>query len=324
METKPVCPHCSSDKVSYSGKYKRKRSRHLIQRYKCSQCNKTFSDQTCSQTFRQKRPEINSKILELSCSKMGIRKLAKAVKASKNTVQSRIKFLSNLCDEFQNKYMSKWKIKPQFQFDEMESYEHSKHATIGIPVIVEKNSHFLVGAVAQYVKSRSQYPTLRDKHNSAHENEIQEKDKIIKEQLKLCRTMKPQGRIIIDTDGDNTYPKYIKEVFGNESVHSVYISGDDVNKTKLFPVNNMCGCLRDDVAMLLRRTRNGCKNISMLSARLSIYKFFSNFLKKKEYSRYWKDDKGKKHKTILSFETPAMKLGIFDSPVGYQFLLNSV
>ena len=100
METKPVCPHCSSDKVSYSGKYKRKRSRHLIQRYKCSQCNKTFSDQTCSQTFRQKRPEINSKILELSCSKMGIRKLAKAVKASKIRYRVELNFYQTYATNF--------------------------------------------------------------------------------------------------------------------------------------------------------------------------------------------------------------------------------
>jgi len=101
-------------------------------------------------------------------------------------------------------------------------------------------------------------------------------------------------------------------------------SDDETENQRLFPVNNICGCLRSDVAMLRRDTWHGCKDKEMLTNRLKIYTFISNFFKRKEYSRTWRDDLGKKHKTILSVETPAMKLGIFDSPVGYQFLLNNI
>ena len=196
------------------------------------------------------------------------------------------------------------------------------HSTLGLPVIVEKKSHFIVGAIAQYKRSRSQYPPLRDKHNLAHSKEISYKEKIIKDQLKLCRTMKPLGRIVIDTDKHRSYPKYMKDVFGKDGVHIAYNAGDETEKQRLFPVNNVCGCLRADVAMLRRDTWHGCKDKEMLTNRLKIYTFFSNYFKKKTYSETYLDSNGKKKKRVLSVETPAMKLGIFDSPVGYQFLLN--
>jgi hypothetical protein len=264
------------------------------------------------------------KILENLGSGMGIRKLAMTLRTTKNTIQKKVKFLADECEKFQNKFMTEWDEKPQFQFDEMESYEHSRHATLGVPVIVEKKSHFIVGVIAQYKSSRSQYPPLRDKHNLAHGKEIGHKEKIIKEQLKLCRSMKPEGRIVIDTDKHKSYPKYIKDVFGKDGVHITYNAGDETEKQRLFPVNNVCGCLRADVAMLRRNTWHGCKDKEMLSNRLKIYTFVSNFLKKKTYSETWVDENGKKKKRVLSVETPAMKMGIFDYPLGYQFLMNSI
>jgi len=76
--------------------------------------------------------------------------------------------------------------------------------------------------------------------------------------------------------------------------------------------------------MLRRKTWHGCKDKDMLNNRLKIYTFISNYFKKKIYSETYFDSYGKKKKRVLSVETPAMKMGIFDSPVGYQFLLNYV
>ena len=292
MKAKPTCPHCSSIKTSCSGKYKRKRSRQLIQRYKCSNCKHTFSDQTLSKTYKQKRPDLNKNILEMVSGGVGVRKTAMLLRTTKNTVQKRIKFLAEVCDAFNKKHMSEWDIKPPFQFDEMETFEHSRHANLGVPVLVEKKSHFIVGAIGQYATSKSHYPDLQSKHNVAHSKEISGKDRITKELIKLCRVMKPQGRIIIDTDGHRSYPAYMKEAFKNDFVHNVYVAGDDRNKTELFPVNNICGCLRDDEAMLRRRTWHVCKDKNMLTARLKIYTFFSNFLKKKTYTQTWVGEDG--------------------------------
>ena len=324
MRTKKICPHCDSDKTYKDGKYRHKRNRNLIQKYKCHNCNSYFSDQTLSETFGQKRPDLNQKIMEHVCGGVGVLRTASILKTTKVTVQRKIKFLADACDNFHKKYMSSWKIEPSFQFDELETCELGRYYTVGVPVVSETMSHFLISAKALYWKSRCQYPLVREKHNLKHKDEIEKKDDLTKEQLKIVNTMKPEGVITMDTDGHNSYPKYLNDVFGDRVEHNVYVATEDVNKDKLFSVNKVMACLRADVANLRTDTWHVCKDIEMLSNRLKIYIFYSNYFKKKTYCKIWKDANGKKHKKVLSVETPAMKLGILDSPVGVSFLLNHI
>ena len=111
MEAKNLCPHCSSGKTTKSGKYRRKRSRQIIQRYKCSNCNQTFSNQTLSKTYKQKRPDLNQKVLEGLSSGTGIRKMAMNLRTTKKTIQRKVKFLAVVCDVFHKRYMGKWDVK---------------------------------------------------------------------------------------------------------------------------------------------------------------------------------------------------------------------
>ena len=192
-----------------------------------------------------------------------------------------------------------------------------------VPVVVEGKSHFIVGSIAQYVPSRSQYPKLKDRHNVKNQAEIEKRDEIVKEQLKLCRTMQPTGAITIETDGHRSYPNYIKEVFKDSGEHIIY-TDEEEKKQRLFPINNIHACLRADKAMLRRETWHVCKDKNFLSNHLKIYTFYSNYMKKKIYSRKYEDEKGRKKKKVFAVETPAMQLGILDRPVRLQFLLNSL
>ena len=324
MNEKPKCPKCESTESIKSGRYRRKRSRHLIQRYKCKKCNHSFSDQTHSHTYKQKRPDLNELILTSVCVGVGIRKTALACMTTKTTVQRKIKFLADICDKFHKKHMSSWSTFPEFQFDEMETCETNRFRTVGVPVVMEKKSHFLVGTVAQYILSRSQYPKQKNAHNSAHKDEINQKAEIIKEQLKLCRKMVPKGTIRIDTDMHRSYPGYIKEALGENVAHFAFNAQDPKQKEKLFPVNNIAACMRADKAMLRRRTWHICKDKTRLSDHLKMYIFFSNYFKEKTYSLKWKDDNGQNHKTILAVETPAQALGIFNQPIRLQFVLKDI
>jgi transposase-like protein len=324
MKVKEICPHCDSNKTVKSGRYRHKRNRNLIQKYKCQECNSYFSDQTLSKTCGQKRPDLNQKIMEHICGGVGILRTASILKTTKTTVQRKIKFLASVCDKFHQKYMTTWTKEPSFQFDELETCEAGRYYTVGVPVVVETKSHFLVGSKAQYWKSRCQFPLIKEKHDSRHKEEIARKDEITKDQIAIVRMMKPDGHIKIDTDGHKSYPSYMKDVFGEEIEHTVYVASDDKNKDRLFSVNNIMACLRADVANLRIDTWHVCKDIERLSERLKIYTFYSNYFKKKIYSKTWKDLEGKKHKKVLSVETPAMKLGIFDSPVGVSFLLSHI
>src|ERR1017187_5050050 len=277
MKIKEICPHCDSNKTVKSGRYRHKRNRNLIQKYKCHNCNSYFSDQTLSKTCGQKRPDLNQKIMEHICGGVGILRTASILKTTKTTVQRKIKFLAEACDTFQKKYMSTWTKEPSFQFDEMETCEAGRYYTVGIPVVVEKKSHFIVGSTAQYLKSRCQYPKIKEKHDSRHKEEIDKRDEIVKSQIALARLMKPEGMIEIDTDSFASYKKYMTDVFGKELQHNTFLASSEEDKDRLFPVNNVMACMRADKAMLRMDTWHICKDKERLSNHLKIYTFYSNY-----------------------------------------------
>lgn len=193
--------------------------------------------------------------------------------------------------------------------DEMETFEYKRNQTIKIPTIVEKDSHFIVDAAPLRVKSRSHYPIAQANWNNAHPAEIAMKNTYLRDLLLSCRTMKPQGRIVIQTDMDPSYPSVIAQAFGACGVHTAYnVSKKDVNDPdNLFPVNNIMACMRQDVAAVRGDSWHVGKSKEMLLARLQIYIFFSNYMKTKLYRQ-----RGTKKRLEI---TPAMNLGIFKEPL---------
>jgi len=330
MRDKKLCPHCQSKETSKYGFYRRKRNRRKVQRYFCRSCVNTFSDQTTSTTYRQKRPDLNEMILKDVGTGVGIRKMALKHQTTKTTIQRKIVFLSSICLKFHLENMNKWTrdAKPIFQFDELETYEHSSHATVTVPTVVESKSHFIVSTQALYDKSRSHYPRLRNRHNEAHADEIKYKGFFIKSQLSQCRKMKPKGHIVIETDKKTTYPQYLVEAFDDAPellVHIQYNASDEDLKKKLFSVNNVMACMRADKAMLRRKTWHVCQKLSMLNHHLAIYNFFSNYVKKKIYSRTYIDKvTGKKKKKQVAYQTPAQNLGILDRPLDLKRFLQKI
>lgn len=316
------CPHCKSESTIKFGVFVRKRTRTHVQRYRCKDCGDTFSDQTLSKTYRQHRPDLNAKILEDKGSGKGIRRMALTFRTTKKTVQRKVKFLAQACDDFHRKHMSEWtrSPKPRFQFDEMQTFESDRINTLTVPVAVEVDSHFIVGAIAAYEASHSHYPNATKKsHNERNAAEIARKDEIIKDTLKMCRVMKPEGRIVIESDKKRAYPKYMKDCFADLGVHIEYLASDEEQKKNLFSINNIMACLRADNAMLRRSSWHICKDKNYLSDHLKIYTFYSNYLKVKGYKERVPGQKKKK----VVYKTPAMHLGIFNTPVRTQFLLEN-
>jgi transposase-like protein len=307
------CPVCKSEKIKKLGFYRRKRNHRKIQRFKCKDCGKSFSNQTFAVTYKQKRPDLNSEILESLSIGVGIRKSALNLRTTKKTIQRKIKYLALLCDKFNKENMPNWTRvqKPQFVFDEMETIEESRVHTIHIPTLVEKESSFILNAEPLYASSRSHYPYLKVVYNEEHKDEISKKTDYTKEVLKSCRTMKPEGRIVIYTDDKPGYAKYIKEVFGDKGVHLVFSAWDEEEKRKLFPVNNAMACMRAEKAMLRKTSWYICKNKYMLSEHLKIYMFYYNYFRKKGYT-VGHTASGTK---IIEYKTPAQHLGIFDKVI---------
>ena len=217
--------------------------------------------------------------------------------------------------------MKNWKnYKPRFQMDEMETFEGEHGNMLKIPVVVEKDSHFIVDMNALRDSSKSQYPKIKNKYNFAHHKEISSKDIYFAEVVKSCREMKPEGRIVIDTDAHPTYPNILKAAILEGLVHKEHNMKQNPDNNELFPVNNVMACMRSDMAVLRRKTWHICKSKFMLNCRLKIYMFYNNYLKKKSYKIETDECDGEGEIIFKRIEeTPAMKLGIFTDKVVWSY-----
>jgi len=330
-DSKIHCPECGGRHLKFNGHYTRIRNRRKVQRYKCLACDATFSDQTFDKTYRQKRPDLLETVLRAASNSNGIRRMAADLRTTTTTVQRKVKFLHKICESFHVKHLSQWDRaeKPRFQFDELWSVEGCRWQALTVPIVVEKDSYFIVSARAAYDFCKSNSPQIREFFNERRKEGISEQDKILKRAIKRCLIMKPQGRIVIESDRKTTYPEIIKAVVGTRLVHERFNAGDEDEKKKLFPVNNAIACLRAEKAMLRRESWYITKNKNWLNRQLALYTLYSNYMRIKRYTHKEKyeiidPDTGKKViKTLKSFEkkTPAMQLGIFNRPIGLDYVL---
>lgn len=180
---------------------------------------------------------------------------------------------------------------------------------------MELDSYFIVAARAAYDYCKSGMPSIKAFYDSRRAAGIAEQDKILKRAVKRCLLMKPNGRIVIETDRKTTYPQIISQVVGSRLVHTRYNAGDDIEKKKLFPVNNAIACLRAEKAMMRRESWYVSKHKDWLNRQLSLYLFYHNYIRIKRYTRYEGD------KRFFDKKTPAMHLGIFDRPISFEYVL---
>jgi transposase-like protein len=77
---KVLCPHCHTDDIYGHGIYKGRK------RYKCKECLKTFNDFTGTAISGIKKVDKFQEYIELTIESVSIRKAAKKLKISTNTI----------------------------------------------------------------------------------------------------------------------------------------------------------------------------------------------------------------------------------------------
>lgn len=318
------CPQCSN-LAKKNGIFTNKRTRKKVQRYYCEYCTKSFSKQTLIK--KQHRPDLNEKIFHMICNGMGIRRIASSLNTTPKTVQNKVKFLAIICERFHNNHFTNWKVKPRFQFDEMWSTEGGRYNTLTIPLVVEKESYFIVASRSAHTYSKIGIPSLKNYNNLKRQHKINIRDAIILKTLEKVNKMKPNGRIVMDTDCATLYPHFLHQVFGSRLVHNKYNAGIKSEAIKLFPINNTMACMRMEISKVKREGWYQSQDNMWLNAHLAVYTVYYNYFRIKQYT---KPNNGLvvvspsgKIKKDYERKTPAMKLGIFDKPISFKFLMDN-
>lgn len=95
MKIKCPNPHCNPNPhIIKDGKFKRASDSRMIQRYKCQNCQKRFSQATFTLEKNQKKRRVNRKVLLLLSLGVSMRKIGRILKINQKTVARKAKYLA--------------------------------------------------------------------------------------------------------------------------------------------------------------------------------------------------------------------------------------
>ena len=275
-----ICPSCNSTDFILRGYYFVKILRTKKRRYQCKNCKCTFSNQTFSNTYYQRRPDLNDPVFKLLVSGNTQQRTAELLKCSPTTVARKLKWLALF-----KKNMPLSSTEKHIQIDEMESIEHTKLKPLTIPICVSDTYKILALSVGR-IPAKGPLAELSKKKYGVRVNE---REKVLRELLAKLRDEVQMKPLTITTDSHPLYPKLITEYFP-EAKHIAVISRELKEKKRelihhkvtkkvfdpLFALNQRCAKIRSDVRRMTRRSWCTTKDIENLKKHLSLYQIYNN------------------------------------------------
>ena len=251
----------------------------------CRGCKRTFSAATRSECFGQKKRHINSVIEKLFCSGISQRRMARLLGVTQNTVARKLVFLGSRARRIHQNFLIDRAQKNgafyDLQFDEMETFEHSKCLPLSIPIVVEAGSRKILGFKVGSMPAKGLLARISVKKYGPREDHRPEMAHSLWNELKMHLVSSPK----ILSDQNPKYPKWIAPHF--EKVHHTTVKGrrgcvvgqGELKRggfDPLFDLNHTCAMIRANINRLFRRTWCTTKRAERLELHLYLYANYHN------------------------------------------------
>ncbi|MCB0392836.1 MAG: hypothetical protein KDD58_16215 [Bdellovibrionales bacterium] len=280
---KRECPKCNSLAPQHvrNGYFVRESGRIRVQRYRCLICKKEFSDATFQLRYRQRLRRVNGRIEKELISGASLRRIALLLKINLKTVARKLEYLAHKARLEHKKRLKKLFPVCEIQFDDMETFEHTKMKPLSITIAVIKQRRLVLGAEVSSMpakgllarKSRKKYGPRKDERKQGRTRLFQKISECVEE------------RALFESDENPHYTSHLKQHFPG-CRHLQYkgrrgcVVGQGELKAggfdPLFSLNHTCAMLRYSISRLVRRTWVTTKRIDQLQNHIDIYINYHN------------------------------------------------
>ena len=281
------CPQCRSEgrsglKIVRDGFYYRTDDARYIQRYRCK-CGRRFSDSTGKRWFRAKKRRYHE-YLRKSFAELGaIRPEARCTKLNRKTIQRKLVLLG---EEAKENFERENRKKPPtrvIEFDDLETFEHTRYKPLSVTLAVQKRTQRLLGFAVSQMPAKGMLVEKAKKYGPREDRRSEGRDRLFAEIKDLVH---PEA--MIKSDANPHYGPDVKRHFPRAR-HVTFLSrrgtntgGGELKKAgfdPLFSLNHTCACLRQRVTRLLRKTWYTTKRSDRLASHLYIYADYHNRLR---------------------------------------------
>ncbi len=277
-----MCPICKNNlNVIKRGFYRRPSDNKKIQRFLCKHCKKGFSQQTFAIDYRQQKRWFNQSCFLTLCSGVSQRRASYIFNVVPRTIARRVRKFGEICEKNLCKYRETRNKANDVEFDEMESFIHTKLKPVTIPIAVEKKTRKVLALSIGNIGAKGLLKQLSIQKYGKRPSERLSSLKNMTQSLKTC--VSPTARF--SSDKCPLYPKLIRDNFPQAShttckgARGAIVGLGELKKTvfdPIFTLNHTYAMFRDNLKTLSRRTWATAKRKDRLLLLLYIYAWFHN------------------------------------------------
>lgn len=282
----PVCSHSSastteSRTLRKDGRYYRRSDGQWVQRFWCFRCKKHLSQATFGASYRQKKRHKNHPLLKLLAAGTSQREAARNLCLTRRTVVRKFLFLSEQAKEKSSRFSARFKPATEVEFDDLETFEHTKCKPLSVTLMVEYKTRRILGLEVSKMPAKGKLAAIaRKKYGYRRDERAMGRKKLFARMQSLVH---PQA--LIRSDSNPHYPQDVRSFFPTATHETVKgqrgaITGQgELKKVKydpIFSLNHTCAMLRANINRLFRKTWCTTKRPDRLQAHLEIYRAWHN------------------------------------------------
>ena len=282
---RPICPKCSfeknlSSRSVKSGSYFRSSDGQKIQRYECLACCTSFSSATWHECYRQKKRQMNEPLRKLLANLVSQRSAARILKINRKTVARKNIFIGVKSEFLFRKGIIRGPKAKCVEFDDLETFEHTKCKPLSITLAVETGTRRILGLEVSVMAAKGLLVDKAKKYGPRVDDRKAGRRRLFQK----IRPYVEKGADI-KSDENPHYPKDVKKFFPN-SKHRIFpgrrgsLGGQGELKKigfdPLFSLNHTCAMFRAHVNRLIRKTWCTTKKPERLYNHLMIYAHYHN------------------------------------------------
>ena len=287
----PVCicstsaSHASACRTGFVrfGSYKRKYDGAQIPRYRCQGCHKTYSDSTFSSVYREKKPYLKPQIFHLVSGLYSQRRIALTLAVNRKTVIRKFVMIGVKAEKFLPMLnLGREKVK-SFEFDDQETFEHTKCKPLSITTVVEKKTRWIIGLRVSSFQAKGKLAKIaRKKYGRRKDNRKQKRKELFGEIKDFI-----EEDAVIESDMNPYYAPDVKEFFPKAKYKTYRSRSARSNgqgelkkggRDPIFTINHTFAMYRANINRLIRKTWCTTKKPERLGYHLAIYSVFHNLI----------------------------------------------
>ena len=289
----PRCPNpgCEQHQKPTPGFFRRrgfyfpKCRREGVPRFRCRSCGRGFSRQTFRHDYRDHRPADNVPLFMLLASGVGLRQCGRFLEMDARAVQQKKRKMSLMLALLHGNLCPRLLKGNCFVLDEEETYETASIRPLTMPVLIEKDTWFVVATAVGSIRRLAPLGSARRDRQDREERKGPRPDQsneCVRRVLQELARKVPTGDILLRTDQKSSYATIAKAVFPGRLVHEQSSSRLLRNASNpLFPINVTLAMTRDNCGRLRRRSWLVTKKAERLQNHLAIFTAYRNYVRRR-------------------------------------------